>query len=131
MTFPTQYAKLLSEAKRGDFGEDYQKIISNEPNVAIDAEEYIYCCRSCRVWKVEPGLSLYRSMSGREPIVGRDYVTPDELKKYYRSWRHISHKCPKCGNRMHRASEFEIKTLPCPFCGGPRDMDYEELMMWD
>ena len=131
MMFPEQYAKIMKKAKQGGFGEEYKKLINNNPNVAIDAEEYVYCCRSCKIWKVEPGLALYRPNSGCKTIIAQDYVTPDELKRHYRSWRHISHKCTKCGERMHRANEYEIKTLPCPYCGGPRDMDYEGLIMWD
>ena len=85
MMFPKQYAKIMKKAKRGGFGEEYKKLINNNPNVAIDAEEYVYCCRSCKVWKVEPGLALYRPNSGCKTEIAQDYVTPNELKKYYRS----------------------------------------------
>ena len=131
MMFPEQYIKLVEKAGRGDFGKAYKDLFAKDPKMAIDAEEYVYCCSVCHAWRVEPELTLYQPKDGYESIINQDYVMRNELKMYYRTCKHFSHKCPKCKGRMHRASEDEIQMLPCPYCGGPRDMDYEELIMWD
>ena len=131
MMFPEQYIKLMKKAKRGGFGKEYKVLLNNDPQMVIDAGECVYCCRVCRAWKVEPDLSLYQPKEGFDFLIHQDYVLRNDLKKYYRSYKHFSHKCPKCKSRMHRASKHEIQTLPCPYCGAPRDMDYEEVILWD
>ena len=145
--FPMVYEELLASVKEGKYGDNWKELALKTENVAIDAEIYLYCCKSCGNWKTEEGLSLYapkdpeeikrKEQEEKEPwCVGFDfkeasYVTDYELKKFYVVLKKYIHKCPKCGKPMHKATRKEAFNLPCPKCGSAPQSDYLRIINWD
>ena len=96
--FPKVYEELLESVKEGDYGEEWKELVLKTDNIAIDAETYLYCCKSCGNWKTEEGLSLYvpkdmETLKKKTEEKGSwcvafdfkeaKYVTSEELKEYF------------------------------------------------
>ncbi|MCR5847256.1 MAG: hypothetical protein K6G75_03985 [Lachnospiraceae bacterium] len=145
--FPEVYENLMKEVKKGKYGEEWKDLALKTKHVAIDAEEYLYCCSKCGNWKTEEGLSLYEPKDieqlkkyeqqgkGRW-AVGLDfkdasYVTTEDLREYYKILKKYIHRCEKCGTRMHRANMEESLNLKCPKCGGKPLKDHVCPIRWD
>lgn len=128
MLFPDVLADLIGDIRLGKYGDDLKDVIGTDECIVPDAEKHVYCCSECGYWSVEPGVSLYRVERGKNSVNramkilrGEDCVL---IKEYI-------HRCEKCGGRMHKAKPVEKNNLPCPYCGGARDMNYERVIMWD
>ena len=57
------------------------------------------------------------------------YVMGYDLKAEYSLVEVFVHKCKKCRKRMHKATDEELQTLPCPKCG--TENATSGLLMWD
>ena len=57
------------------------------------------------------------------------YVMDYDLKEQYHVIKRIYHKCSHCGKRMHKATNAELETLPCPKCGEPNRAT--DFICWD
>ncbi|MDL2253430.1 zinc ribbon-containing protein [Ruminococcaceae bacterium OttesenSCG-928-I18] len=129
MMYPSVYQEALKDIKNGKYGSELQQIMNSGEYIAVNAENAIYVCRSCKHWKSDLNLSLY-SPNDVEAIRTKQYgiKTVEEwgyvpyvieymLKEEYRLIKVFVHKCEKCGKRMHKAKDVEIENLPCPDCG--------------
>ena len=129
MMYPAVYEKLMKDIKEGKYGEEWKILSESEPNVAVDAERYLYICSKCPHWDVDYGLSLY---APNAPMTkDTDYVMPVDLKENYHLIKRRAHKCEKCGSDMHKARKGDKNDLPCPECGGVLVKGHVELIMWD
>lgn len=130
VSFPTIYASIFESIKRGEYGEEMKKIVSNEPFTAVDAENYLFKCSACGHWEVAPGMSLYAPNNIKTYIQKRygqntigelkfgQYVTFDELQKSFHVIKRFLRPCPVCGKRLRKADkEEDFVFLPCPACG--------------
>lgn len=52
-----------------------------------------------------------------------------DLKIWYSLVKAYIHKCKKCGKRMYKAADEELKNLPCPKFG--TENATSGLLMWD
>ena len=77
------------------------------------------CLHSLHV-DVNPGDRANECGGIMEPITAE----VDSKKGYI-----IVHKCKKCGKRMHKANDEEMKNLSCPKCG--TENTTSGLVMWD
>lgn len=141
--FPQVYEKMMKDIKNGKYGAEWQKIVLSDETIAADAEEYIYVCRKCGNWGIEPGLSLYAANNqdaAQECTEERRwfsrgtgvFVAPYELGENYHILKCRIHQCSKCGSRMHKATVIEAYNLKCPHCGSePDENTKREKIMWD
>ena len=141
--FPEVYKETHSDVKSGKYGEDWKELALSGELIAVDAELYLYVCRKCGHWEVEPDLSLY-APNDPEALKKKEYgiktveewgevpyVMGDDLESDYHILKRYVHKCKKCNDDMHRAAEDEKNSLPCPNCGGTPDKSNPEIVMWD
>ena len=112
--------KTLKKMKSGKFGEEYKKIVNDNPNCNIDCEKVIFYCKDCKKWHVDTVLDLYK---GNEEDtcynINDDAVL---LKKF-------EHKCKYCGSKnLEIFHDFNPK-MKCNKCGG--ELIEAGVMMWD
>ena len=130
--FPQVYEGLMNDIKSGKYGQGWKKLALSEDTIAIDAVSYVYVCKKCGFWAVEPGLSLYVAndskavkeyLQSRHWTAGHDgtFVTFSELRQDYHILKRRVHKCAKCKGIMHKATEYEEYNLKCPYCGNVPD----------
>lgn len=126
--FPKEYQECIKAIKCGKYGSEWKSLFLETHNAVVDADEYLYICRSCGNWKVEKSLSLYSSTA---ELSEDTYVMPYELNETCNFIKSYFHKCKKCKKRMHRVDEDDILSLllPCPKCGTENNV--AELIMWD
>ncbi len=141
--FPEVYKETLSDVKAGKYGEEWKKLALSEELVAVDAETYLYVCKKCGHWDVEPGLSLYapndvkklkKKKYGEKTVEQwgeAPYVMSMDLEEDYHILKRRVHKCEKCGGVMHKATREEELNLPCPDCGGAPEKGQVNMIMWD
>ena len=141
MMFPLTYERTMEAIKEGRYGEQWKQIVTETSYAAVNAEKEVYLCSSCGSWRTERNLSLYRP-NDPEQIRTKQYgiktveewgdvpyVDRDDLKRDYKLIKAFPHKCGKCGKRMRKAKEAEIKKLPCPRCGTVNSSN--GILLWD
>lgn len=64
--YPIEYEEVKNEIIAGKYGDEWKKLYQQNENVAVDAEVYVYSCRKCGHWLLEPGLSLFVPKQGTE-----------------------------------------------------------------
>ena len=127
--FPDEYKKLVDKIKKGRYGEEWKQLFKSTPKAVVDAESELYICNGCGNWDVSPVASIYapdKPDSAEKPV---HYVMKSDLESDYHIVKRYYHKCGKCGKRMHRGTEREMISLPCPKCGGKDTA--ADLIMWD
>ena len=141
--FPEFYKETLQAVKNGDYGAEFAELANKEKYVAVDAELYLYACKKCKHWEVEPGLSLY-APNDAESLAKKQYgiknveewgevpyVMSFDLQTDYHILKRYTHKCTKCGGVMHKATNKESSNLPCPDCGGEPTKGFINIINWD
>lgn len=141
MMFPKVYQSCIRDIKVGKYGEEWKTLARRQKYIAVDAEEYLYVCESCRNWKTDMDLSLYEP---KEPdkILNEQfgiktvkewgyvpYVMSRELEEDYSLLKAYVHKCDRCGKIMHKFNAEQISSLWCPKCG--TENKKSELFRWD
>lgn len=127
VNYSQYYQQVVEEIKAGKYGKQWQETLNSRPTVVANVEEYIYICSSCNHWEVSPCLSLYAPRTGRLDESGdMENTVPYALTPNYHIIRRYYHKCPQCGRRMKRVSEFS--EIPCPRCG---TMCQGVPLLWD
>jgi DNA-directed RNA polymerase subunit RPC12/RpoP len=142
--FPQVYKDLLDNVKKGKYGQEWKELSLSTEYVAVDAEEYVYICKKCGHWVVEPGLSLYApndvktlkkkqyGIKNVEEWGEPPYVMSSDLQEDYHILKRKIHKCTKCSGTMHKAADKELNGLCCPDCGGAPDENADVgIILWD
>ena len=129
MFFLDVYEACIADIKSGKYGEEWKALLQSQEYIAVDAEKYLYVCKSCGNWKIDMSLSLY---APKEPDKIPDiqygiktvkewgyvpYVTSVDLEENYSFMKSYVHKCDRCGKRMHKDFLDYSTHLPCPKCG--------------
>ncbi len=121
--------EVIYDMSSGKYGRELQEICQRIQYVETDPEEKVFICEGCGRWEVGADLTLYaprhperialKKYDGKTVAeIGYDpYMSAAVLKKEYRVVKEFTRYCRKCGSRMHKASEAEKCSLPCPFCG--------------
>ncbi len=129
MLFPQQYRETLADISEGKYGKELQETYNNTPYAAVDAEYVVYVCKNCGSWKQDKDVSIYapndpdsipQKEFGIKTVAERGYVPyvmRDELDSEYHIVKRYYCYCRKCGKRMHKESDDELKNLKCPKCG--------------
>ena len=144
MLYPDDYRKKLSEIVGGAYGAKWQSLLKKTELAAINADKVIYVCSTCNRWEEGTDVTLYAPKKP-ESILHMQYgdktvekwghvpwVTGRDLKENYRILKRYYHKCVKCGKRMHKASDEELWSLPCPKCGAANEILPEGgILFWD
>ena len=138
-----QKKPLLPERQKRFFCYRYYTVLFRGSDVyaAVDAETKVFCCGSCGAWETGKDLTLWapddpaaisRKRYGEKTAEEWGcvpYVSRRTLEEEYPVVKRRYRKCPRCGHRMHRASEEELQRLPCPDCGEPNAPQGE--ILWD
>lgn len=143
MGFLKVYRALLQDVQDGKYGSQMQQL-SQIPYAAIDADKYLYSCKSCGHWEVAPSMTLY-APNDPELIHNKQYgiksvkewgyvpyVMEYDLKRDYHRIKAFYHICPDCGKRMIKITSDKgaiYRKLRCPKCGSD-DVSCESLH-WD
>ena len=140
--FPQAYQDCITDIESGKYGEEWKTLLKSQKYVAVDAEVYLYVCRSCGNWKTDMSLSLY---APNDPDKIPDiqygiktvkewgyvpYVTSVDLEENYSFMKSYVHKCDKCGKRMHKDFLDNSSHLPCPKCG-TKNIKVPGILRWD
>lgn len=141
MRFPIAYREALKSIAAGDYGIELQKLFNANPLAAINGEGIVYICRACGKWEEGLDPTLYVP-DDPEQILNQQfgektvrewgyvpYVMDYDLQEQYHVIKRIYHKCSHCGKRMHKATNAELETLPCPKCGEPNRAT--DFICWD
>ena len=141
MRYPNAFRELLQKIEDGGYGEEWKQLLKDTPYAAANAERIVYICKKCGQWEIGQDITLY-APNNPKTIPGKQYGTKTvkdwgyvpyvmgwELKEEYHVLKRHYHKCNKCGQRMHKASEEEMQHLTCPKCGTENEV--EGLIMWD
>ena len=127
--FPDEYREILDDISKGAYGSELQELYNSIPYAAVNGERVAYICNGCGSWEVGIDVSLYapndtdsiaEQQFGKKTVAEWGYVPyvdSWDLEKDYHLVRRKYHHCSKCGKRMHKASETEVRNLPCPECG--------------
>ncbi len=140
--FPQLYQEAIEEGKKGSFGTDIRDFLKEHPEGALDVSSSPYQCRKCGNLTSAPVLSMYlpkdgklvkKREKGRWSVAfegkGIDYVAPSELEEDYKCFKVHPHYCDRCGSRMRKLTEKEIKAgIKCPSCG---EIMQEGFVLWD
>ena len=139
--FPKEYRETMKAIADGVYGAELKAICEKTPYAAVDAETKVFCCGSCGAWETGKDLTLWapddpaaisRKRYGEKTAEEWGcvpYVSRRTLEEEYHVVKRRYRKCPRCGHRMHRASEEELQRLPCPDCGEPNAPQGE--ILWD
>lgn len=144
MMFPTVYQETLEAVEKGQYGIEWQQLVSNTKYIAIDAERYLYYCEECGRWEVQYGLSLYKPKSV-EMLANKEYgiktveewghvpyATISDFERDYVLLKEYKHICTKCKHPMKRISslsELNHIELRCEECGDL--LQIGDYIMWD
>ena len=128
MMFPQVYQEAVGKIRRGEYGQQLRSFFEKYPGAVVNAVTELYQCGGCGHLQEDYNLSLYVHKNGQPPENGywmrsTDY---DEQYSYIRSY---VHKCPECGQRMHKITE-EMGPIRCPECGEMLEGD-PCLALWD
>ena len=124
---PEEYRKLVYKIRNGEFGEEWKHYFETHPGAAINADRELYQCPSCNHLVVENNLALYEHKNGLPPEDGY-WMKTDNTVKEYKFIKSRSHKCQRCGKRMHILHDY-YRPYPCPECGS--DLKPVNLLLWD
>ena len=128
--FPSVYQETVEEVKNGKHGEDWKKLFESTPGAAINAEKEFYVCPGCGTFDTEPNLAVYapKDMTNPKDEEIHEYHTLHELQTEYHLVKSFMHKCPKCGERMHKYRTTDY--LRCPECNEGQ-MEPSGELLWD
>lgn len=128
MLYPKEYEEVVGKIRKGNYGSSMKDLMDSDPYVTVDASYKIYCCSSCGHWSSLRSLSLYL-VPGVEKEISRAVMATDG--EDCTLVREYIHKCRKCGDIMHIASDGELMNLTCPYCGGESEDGPVMEMLWD
>ena len=114
MMYPKVYQEVVEDIKNGKYGPECQEIMNlalYRPKNAEAIRTKQYGIKTVEEWGYVP------------------YVMGYDLKAEYSLVEVFVHKCKKCRKRMHKATDEELQTLPCPKCG--TENATSGLLMWD
>ncbi len=139
--YPDEYQELLQNIESGRYGEERQRLLKETPYAAVNAETFVYICRSCGHWGEGKDITLY-APNNPEAIPHKQYgiktveewgyvpyVMQYELVSEYHVLKRHYHICSKCHKKMHKASDEELCNLSCPKCGTVNG--FNGAMFWD
>ena len=124
--FPQEYRKLITDMKKGRYGEERKELFKKIPLLAVDAEKEYYECEECGYWNVSECKDLYKPKNVDkilkqehgdktvEDLGEVPYVMGYDLKHNYELIQKYDHRCPKCEGHMKKRN---IRNVCCPRCG--------------
>ncbi len=141
-SFAKEARNALKSIEKGEYGAELKEAYEKTPYAAVYTDRSVYLCSGCGRWIMDADLTLYgpnapdaipKKQYGEKTVEEWGYVpyvSKIDLKEDYHVVKRIYHKCDRCGKRMHKASENEIKKLPCPKCGEINEEE-PDLIYWD
>lgn len=127
--FATASRNEIEAIANGEFGPELKEAYEQTPYAVIDPDNVVFICRKCGCWIVDTDHTLY-APKDPDAIAKRQfgektaeewgcvpYVIGKTLREDYRVLKRHYHKCDRCGSRMHKATDKEVRSLPCPECG--------------
>ena len=141
MGYPMVYRETIADIAGGKYGPELREAYNNTPYAAVDAGKAVFFCDGCNAWEVGIDLTLY-APNNPGKLAGKrfgiktvaewgyvPYVMPCDLEKDYHVVKPYEYPCTVCGKRMRKATEEELKNLPCPECGSANRA--ETALLWD
>jgi rubrerythrin len=126
--FPQVYKEIVQDIKNGVYGAEIRKVLEENDNAYVNAENLIYHCEACDFYDMHPCLDVYILESDREYAMPYDFEGREPIFKY-------PHICPECGAPLKQVSIDEFAKLAahgkvkCPHCKTP--MTSFQMVDWD
>ncbi|MBR3227670.1 MAG: hypothetical protein IKF68_03900, partial [Erysipelotrichaceae bacterium] len=107
--FPAKCLDLKQKALNGEFGKNWKQLMTENGDYVIDATYYLYYCKNCGNWEMEPSLSVfgpkYPENSNEYENFENDFrewsFCPwDRYDRKYKLVKRYRHTCSDCGNLM-------------------------------
>ena len=155
---PGDYAKVLTEVRRGVYGASPMKALKETPMGILDCDWVLLQCPECRHLFMEPNLSVYGpkkpvQVTGKRkwpvdyPGSGFTYAPPWRFSGYTLAHR-VEHTCPRCNAVANIIEEDDLgewecqhdydrepTDIPCPRCRRPLWMsgrsEWEDEEEWE
>lgn len=139
--YPEQVKRVRQSALNGEFGEEWKKIINDNPYYIIEPKEYLYWCPKCHCFEMGEELSIYKPKNlddllkqqrGEKTVKEWGYDPWGISRDNYELVKEFVRECPKCKTKMERKDEDEIEDLEliCPECGG-KLTNTDTIINWD
>ncbi len=156
--YPSVFSEVRTAAVQGEYGKEIQALITEKPDIVVDASNKIYFCTECGYWNVEKSLDCYLPKgviykvehsipwsvissadgSSKENHGHISVIPPWVLKKGYEIIKMYPHICSQCGKKMRRyvnppvdkmEKEENILKLKCKKCGGDITCTKDEIFI--
>lgn len=146
-SFPAVYAETVEKMKSGKLGKDAQQFFKDHPDGSVNCENVLFQCDQCHKYFCDKDLSMYVPKGGvtmppktgrwsvAMPFEGAEYITKEDLDKYFEPYKRFDHRCKECGGKLSFAaddiSEHIQMEIECPICHGRMKLKLEDLGYWD
>ena len=127
--YPQYYEEVLGDIKKGVYGAEIRKVIEENKNAYVNAENCIYYCKACNHYEVQPCLDVF-ILDEKD---GAGFAMPYEFEDKEPIYRY-PHTCA-CGSPLERISTDALAGLAqkgkikCPNCKTP--VTAPEAVEWD
>lgn len=139
--YPDACRQARKAALNGELGEEWKKIISENPYYVVETKRYLYWCPNCHcidfgeelsIYKPKDLESLLKQQRGEKTVEEWGYDPWGVNEETYELVKEFVRECPRCKTKMDRKDEEEIDGLElvCPECGGKLE-DTGNCVMWD
>lgn len=131
--YPKTYKFTVTEIRAGKYGKEWKEIFDSKQYVAVNAYDYLYCCKRCGYWENAKCMDLYEvNNPDRMKKTKYSYVMYDELKKDWKLIKAYKHNCIHCKEPMLCIQDYEDELtieMKCEKCGAVLEKGF--AFMWD
>lgn len=128
LDLPFVYEETRRAAKKGAFGEELQKFLTENLEGAIDVSKAVSVCKKCGeleniqifgMYLPEESFSLIKTIGNlliTKPFTDYGHICARNVEVKYKLVAKYPHKCKRCGGEVTIFPEMPFKHFECPYC---------------
>ena len=111
--YPIAVEKAINNGKAGKLGKEVKEFFEKYPDGTLNCESIGFVCKTCGGFRNDSKYTMYAPKEGITNF--SPFCMPQDLHKWYKVYKHYSHKCAFCGGDMKMlTANAKVK---CPICG--------------